>query len=192
VIVPSPVAHLLGGAAVYLAGARPGDRTRALLALAVLGSLAPDFDFVPGILIGDMRAFHHGISHSLGLAAVFGVAVFAAARWLRASSAGRAALVATMAYFSHIFLDLIGATEGTRGVPILWPLSSESFGVTLGVFGHFSYGDISEGVSSVARKVNIVPLIRELSVMGTVVALLLLRDRIQAAQAPSRTRDGRR
>ena len=58
----------MGGAAVYLAGTTRERRSRTMLAIALVASLVPDLDFVPGIVIGDMRAFHHGISHSLAFA----------------------------------------------------------------------------------------------------------------------------
>ena len=42
----------------------------------MVGSIVPDFDFLPGILIGEPGAFHHGASHSLTSAVIFGVVVF--------------------------------------------------------------------------------------------------------------------
>ena len=53
------------------AGARGLDLPVVLL--FVLFANAPDLDFVPGILLGDPGAYHHGISHSLGFALMVAV-----------------------------------------------------------------------------------------------------------------------
>ena len=74
--MPSPVGHILGGAAVYLAGVRKEDRSRAIMGVVLLGSILPDFDFLPGYFFAKLSTYHHGISHSLTFAALFGLAVF--------------------------------------------------------------------------------------------------------------------
>jgi len=176
--MPSPVAHILGGAAVYLGGTRPSTRSVFLLGATLLGSLAPDFDFIPGIVIGDMRVFHHGISHSAAFALVFAGLIYALARHVDAAAAVRAAVLGALAYASHVVLDFVTVNEGTRGLPVLWPLSDERFGVNLGVFGHFRYTDIRDGIWSVVRPANIAPVFRELLILGAVVALLLRKEQL--------------
>jgi len=44
-----------------------------LYGLAALGACLPDLDFVPGIFLGNPSRFHHGISHSLGMAIILSV-----------------------------------------------------------------------------------------------------------------------
>jgi VanZ family protein len=178
--MPSPIGHVLGGAIVYLGGTRPSTRSRLLLAVALLGSLAPDLDFVPGILIGNMRAFHHGISHSVAFALVFGGLTYGLARYVDRTIALRASVLGALAYTSHVVLDFIAVSEGTRGLPLLWPFSDERFGVNLGLFGHFRYTDIRDGIWSVVRSENASPLVRELLILGT--ALVLLHRREQLGQ----------
>jgi inner membrane protein len=175
--MPSPVGHILIGAAVHLAGTRRKFRSRTTLAITLLGSIVPDLDFLPGILIGKMGAFHHGISHSLTLAILFGVLVFLFVRPVDKAIAVRTSMLAAVAYASHVGLDFIGVNEGTRGVPIFWPLTDEKFGLSLNLFGHFRWGDIREGLGTIIRWENVVPILREIMICGTAVLLLLWRDR---------------
>src|SRR5262245_50782571 len=159
--MPSPVGHILGGTIVYLAGT-PEQRYRSgwVLTTALLGSIAPDIDFLPGLFIGDIGAFHHGITHSIPFALAFGALVFVVARRHGEEIARRSALLATLACVSHVILDFVGVSAGTRGVPLLWPYSTELFGFSLQLFGHFRYGDINEGIWSVVRWANVSPLLR--------------------------------
>lgn len=140
----------------------------------MIGSVAPDFDFIPGILIGEPAAFHHGISHSLTFAVLFGAMTFLALlRSQSRAAAAEGARMAGFAYALHIVLDLISVTEG-RGVPIFWPFSDERFGFDLSLFGHFHHGGLQQGLWSVVRWDNLPALARELLVMGIVVLTLFL------------------
>ena len=176
--MPSPVGHLLAGAAVYLAATTRARRSHALLVVTLLSSIAPDFDFLPGILQGDMRAFHHGISHSLGFALLFGILMLLVARRLVNGDAASVSLLAVLAYSSHVLLDLLNVNPGTRGVPLLWPLSPEQLGFSLRLFGRFRYRDLSDGTWSVVRWDNLWPLACELAVLGTLVLIVWRRTEI--------------
>lgn len=141
--MPLPVAHSLAGGSLFVgldADGRHLSWKRALLAIILAN--APDLDFLPGMLIGDPNRFHHGPSHSLGMA-VF-VAVLAAGvaalgyRWplRRGGSAPRGAgsavagtaMIVGLLWTSHILLDAVTADLlPPYGVPLLWPLSSEYF-----------------------------------------------------------------
>jgi len=173
--MPSPLGHLLAGTAVYLTGTRRESRPRLTLPVTLLGSILPDFDFVPGMLIGDLRAFHHGMSHSLALALLFGLAVFFFTPRREKNLAAHAGILAAAAYASHVILDLVNVYEGTRGVPILWPLSDRKFGVNLHLLGYLHYSD--SGIRDVIRWGNVSALARELVVLGSLVLLLLWRER---------------
>jgi inner membrane protein len=173
--MPSPVGHLLAGTAVYLTVTKKESRSRLILAVTLLGSILPDFDFLPGILIGDLRAFHHGISHSLTFAVLFGALVFFLAERVQKDIAAQAAILAGLSYALHVILDFVAVNEGTRGVPILWPLSDQKFGISLHLLGYFHYSD--RGIWSVIRWDNAPALLRELLVIGSPVLLLLWRER---------------
>jgi len=179
--MPSPVGHLFAGAIAYLAGKERRRRSGLLLGLALLASILPDFDFLPGLLIGDMGAFHHGISHSLAFAFLFGASAFLITRRPNDTPAGQASALATVSYAAHVLLDFVSVNEGARGVPLLWPLSDERFGVNLQLFGHFRYTDIRDGIWSVIRPENVFPILREVVILGGLAAVLFWRERIADA-----------
>jgi membrane-bound metal-dependent hydrolase YbcI (DUF457 family) len=171
--MPSPIGHFLGGAAVYLVGQPRNQRSHRVLGAALLGSIVPDFDFLPGFLTSDPSAFHHGISHSAGFALLFGIAVFFVLRSFRHNDiATRAALMATFAYALHAVLDAVSVGEGAKAVPLLWPLSPHEFGINLELFGHFHHDGLVDGIWSVVRRENVPALTREIIVMGIPVLLL--------------------
>jgi inner membrane protein len=178
----SPVGHLLGGAAVYLAASRKEDRSTFTLGAALLGSILPDFDFLPGLFVGKLSAFHHGISHSLIFAVVFAVLVFFFAKHTQKNNPLRAAIIAGLSYASHVILDFVGTNEGTRGVPMLWPFSNQQFGLDLGLLGHFRYSD--SGIWSVLRFDNISVVAREIVFVGSLALLLLWRERRRYRSVP--------
>lgn len=97
-----------------------------LLWLAVLAANAPDFDFLPGLFLGNESLFHRGAGHSLGGAFVFSAAVFAAAlvltrSWKRALPA---LLLASALFMSHLVLDLFGRDPSPpHGIQFFWPFS---------------------------------------------------------------------
>jgi hypothetical protein len=173
--MPSPVGHILAGAGVYLALARKQDRSRPILAVTLLSSIIPDFDFVPGFFIGKLSAYHHGMSHSLTFAVVFAAAVFVLAEGPQKKIAVRAAIFGGLGYASHVILDFLGAKEGTRGVPIFWPLSDKPFGLDLGLLGSFYFRD--SGIWRVIHWHNADAVLRELLIIGSPVLFLLWKEK---------------
>jgi hypothetical protein len=182
--MPSPVGHILSGAALYLAGTSPQHRSNVTLGVTLMGSILPDFDFLPGILTGDPAAFHHGVSHSLAFAVLFGVLLFVLLRCCRQKTiATRAALLGTLAYGFHVALDALSADQA---VPIIWPLSNVKFGIDLNVFGVFHHDRLKQGIRSVVRWDNLPAVTRELAVLGIPVLLLFLwRERRVKATYPA-------
>jgi membrane-bound metal-dependent hydrolase YbcI (DUF457 family) len=181
--MPSPVGHILAGAAVYLTGTRRKSRVKIMFAITLFGSILPDFDFLPGILVGNLGVFHHGVSHSLAFAVLFGVLTFFFVRPWHKDIALRIGILAASAYASHVLLDLVSVSEGARGVPILWPLSDEQFGLNLQLLGHFHYSTTYRGIWTVIRWDNLSALSLELVVIGTPALFLLWRER-RSAQRP--------
>jgi membrane-bound metal-dependent hydrolase YbcI (DUF457 family) len=175
--MPSPLGHVLGGTAVYLAATNSESRSRLTLAVTLLGSIVPDFDFVPGVIIGEPAAFHHGISHSLPFAIFFAALVFLiVCRFENMKTAVPTGIVAGLVYASHLILDLVSVSEG-RGIPIIWPITTDRFGVNLQLLGHFQHGRLAQGIWSVVRWENLPALTRELTVLGIPLLLLFWREK---------------
>lgn len=123
--MPSPLGHALAGAAAgwMVAPSRLVRRSSVWLwglAFAALGML-PDLD-----LLGPV---HRGPTHSLGMAAIVGLAAVALSRQ------GRVGMAAAAAYATHTLLDWLSADTSTPlGIMALWPLSRDYFKASTSVF----------------------------------------------------------
>jgi inner membrane protein len=94
--------------------------------LCLFAANAADLDFVPGLLIGDPDRFHHGVSHSLGLAVLFALCC-GAGRWL-GRSFGENVAVFFCLYSSHVALDYLSSdTSAPLGVPFFWPVTTDYY-----------------------------------------------------------------
>ena len=116
-VMPSPVGHALGGLIVGLVGSRePGAGSRKSLYGPVAAAVLPDIDFLWGR--------HNMETHSLGAAALAGLAVLA---WTRGRDVRLAVLVA-LAWASHVLFDWLGSdTTPPIGVMALWPCSADYY-----------------------------------------------------------------
>ncbi|MBW2269983.1 MAG: metal-dependent hydrolase [Deltaproteobacteria bacterium] len=124
----SPVGHALAGIAVGRLGERPEALAgRGFLLACIVLAIAADFDFLPGLLLGQPTLYHQGASHSLAVAALVGLA--AAFAWTRGRGGLRRAwAVFFLAYASHLAVDWIGTDlRPPIGIPLLWPLSAETW-----------------------------------------------------------------
>jgi membrane-bound metal-dependent hydrolase YbcI (DUF457 family) len=98
-----------------------GRGAGAFLAVAAVAAIAPDVDFLWGR--------HNMETHSLGAAALAGVAAFA---WTRDA---RLALAVALAWASHVLFDWLGSDDTPPlGVMALWPLSSQFYFANAFVF----------------------------------------------------------
>lgn len=123
----TPIGHSLAALGLFYAtGSKPVKEDTRRLGWFILLANLPDFDFIPGILIGDPGRFHHGISHSIGLALI----IFMLAWWWNrpklANSRLATAFIAFALVGSHLLLDWLtwdppGYNE--QGIPFLWPWS---------------------------------------------------------------------
>ena len=132
--MPSPVAHSLAGLAVAHLALRSGSnpqsgRERVFWTGAlIVAANAADFDFLPGLLIGDVNAFHHKATHTLIAAVVFGLAAGGMAAFSRVKGARRMGWIMGASYLTHLLLDYL--TRGTRepyGMRLMWPFSQARF-----------------------------------------------------------------
>jgi inner membrane protein len=119
--VPTPVGHALG-ALLVTAPLRARYRLMGAgvaLAAAAAG-VAPDLD----LLVGR----HSAETHSIGGAAIAGLATWAFLRWRHVARARVWGCLVAAAVLSHTLLDWLGTdTSAPIGIMALWPFSREFF-----------------------------------------------------------------
>jgi hypothetical protein len=113
--MPSPVGHALGGVLVGLGALPKRDRTLIRdLTICAAAACMPDADFAWGR--------HAMETHSVGAAAIAGLAVFAVTR--RADLA----VVCALAWLSHVLFDWLGSDDyPPLGVMALWPFTTDFY-----------------------------------------------------------------
>jgi inner membrane protein len=133
--MPSPVGHSLMGYIIYRATGGGGESKLTGRALYLFAANAPDLDFLPGLLAGNLSLYHHGPSHSVGFAILFGMIAN-----LFCSRQIYTFLVAFSLYLSHVVLDyLVQDPSAPYGVPVLWPLTGEYYMAPFAFFPRFDY-----------------------------------------------------
>ncbi len=185
----TPIGHGLLGVVVYLLGTqRTGsDRWVPLLTLTLFAAVAPDLDFLPGLLVGKPALYHQGISHSL-IFAVFAAALCAI--FPRRTKVSRAALFGLVffAYVSHLFLDFFGPdTRPPYGIPIFWPVNDVYFQspviVLPGVWHARRTGaPISEWLVGVLSWHNVLTVLKEAAALTPAVLLTAWLRKRRAAR----------
>jgi membrane-bound metal-dependent hydrolase YbcI (DUF457 family) len=171
--MPTPIGHLLAGAAIGTLMSQGSNLPRTLL-MGGLAAIAADFDFIPGILIGNPGRFHHAQSHSVTFAILAGVLAALIARKSRFKSA---ALVG-LGYASHIILDFLTFDDSVpQGIPIFWPFLSDVFNSPVTLFLNAPWGS---GLALNAHNFEL--LVREVGILGLffVAALLYARPRLRS------------
>lgn len=125
----TPIGHALAGYAVYGVARGKEDRDRlGVLLVCVAMAIAPDLDFVPGLLLGKPALFHQGISHSIGFALAGSFVAAAVYRLIRGKGFVGVFLLGFLSYMSHLVIDYFGPdTRMPYGIPLLWPISGEYF-----------------------------------------------------------------
>jgi membrane-bound metal-dependent hydrolase YbcI (DUF457 family) len=131
----------------------------------------PDFDFIPGYLMGDAARFHWGPSHSI-TAAVFAGLVAGLVCWKWRGGFLRPALIIFAAWASHVLLDLLlGPVRGAPfGLELYWPFSHRRVMLPWSVFLLYPGDAIHENPFTALLHPRVWPLVaRELVVMCPVV-----------------------
>lgn len=188
----TPVAHALAGwaAGSVLTPARK-RLDAALLAACVALAVAPDLDFLPGLLQGTPALYHQGVTHSLLVGAlVAGLAAWALAllgrggRWVVAPLFG--------AYASHLVVDLFGPDgRPPYGIPLFWPLSDRPFLAPWTLLPGVEHAEATstptgEWLAAVLAPANLAAVGTEVLWLGPLAAgaaLVRLRRRRPAAEA---------
>ena len=170
----SPIGHALAGYAVGRLGEgseAPGGRL--FLPVCAFLAVAPDLDFLPGLLVGQPSLHHQGASHSLVAAAVVGgVAALLLVR--ERSLRPRAWAVFGAAYASHLLMDFLGPDgRPPIGLPLLWPLSDATWLAPVAVLPGIHHSvtgqeGVGEWLAMVLSPVNLRAIAAELVLVGPV------------------------
>jgi hypothetical protein len=167
----TPIGHLLAGAAIGTLMSRGSNLPRAIV-IGGLAAIAADFDFIPGILIGNPGRFHHAQSHSVTFAVLAGIV----AGLVATQSRLRWALLVGLGYASHLILDFLTFDDSVpQGIPILWPFVRGVFQSPITLFPNVAWGS-----HSLITTQNLDLLIRELGFIGSLFigALCYMRRRL--------------
>lgn len=137
--MPTPIGHSLVGLSIGMAYALPSGkrfsvlgremvRRRGFLLAAVALANLPDIDYVPGILTGDLNAYHHHYSHTLGWLMLTSVGIWMIWKALVPEIGGRQYSFLFLTIGSHLILDYITANPTyPYGILLLWPLSNDHY-----------------------------------------------------------------
>jgi hypothetical protein len=159
--MPSPVGHALGAIAVGWKIV-PHHRWRDAAVLALV-AIAPDLD----LLVHD----HRGMSHSLGVAVLAGLAASAAAAPPLRRDRLRWGLAVALAWASHVALDwLSNDTRPPIGVMALWPFTRDYYKAPIEIFPAVSrhYWETRFWIY------NAKALIVEVAILGPIAALIVI------------------
>ncbi|MFH0908873.1 MAG: metal-dependent hydrolase [bacterium] len=134
--MPSPVGHSLIGLAIgagYLLPRQPArdlvKSSRAmrwsLLGAAALANVS-DLDYLPGMVSGDLNAYHHLYTHTIGWVVLVAVATWLVRRWFCSGAGWRVFAFVFALLASHLVADWFTADGRLPyGIMALWPFSND-------------------------------------------------------------------
>lgn len=139
----TPVGHALVGASLGFASSRNRPNVWWLL-FAAFAACAPDLDFLPGLVAGDINLYHQLASHSFTAMILFG-AFCGVVGGYYSSGPGRfnlrVAASAALFYGSHLVIDLFTTdTRAPFGIPLFWPFYNGHFMAPWTPFGGVRHG----------------------------------------------------
>jgi len=142
--MPSPIAHLGAGYAIYhyYKHRLPQDRRHfwifPLQLVLVIGlSMLPDLDVIPALLFKDMKAYHNNFSHSLIFAVPITLIIAGIFYRIYRSNFWLWFLICLVSYDLHVIMDALTAE---RGVMMFWPLSQNRFVSPIRIFYGLRWG----------------------------------------------------
>ncbi len=135
--MPSPVGHSVIGLSIGLLYAWPRGsvagrwmetikRHRFPLFLAVVLANLPDIDYVPGILTGDLNAYHQQITHTLGWILLVAGGTWMVWKYVQPTVGLKEAAFILACLAGHLVADWL-TDDGSYpfGIMMWWPFSSD-------------------------------------------------------------------
>lgn len=142
--MPSPIAHLTVGYAIYHYYRNKLPETRlkiwkvSLQMIVVAGlSMLPDLDVIPAIVLRDMQRYHNNVSHSILLAIPVALVIAGVFHRIYRSNFWLWFLICLASYDVHVFMDAVTAE---RGVMMFWPLTDARIASPIKIFYGLQWG----------------------------------------------------
>lgn len=162
--MPSPIGHSLisVGASLFYKGEekRFFRHWKFILFVILIGNL-PDFDFIPGILMGNLSIFHSTYTHTIGFAVLVGFLVWAVSKIIHIKRPFGLALFSFILIILHLLADAFNYdSRPPLGVMLFWPITKKYFYMPLQIFFPFNRHDLGQFFSTG----NLIATISELSV----------------------------
>ncbi len=153
--MPSPVGHSLIGLAIAVQyGIQPGRlsaisqdlrKKAAILFAGVLLANLPDVDYIPGICCGEINAFHHYYTHSIGWVLTVTLACWLGWKFMRPAIGVREIIFVFAALVSHLAADAVTADgHPPYGFMAFWPWSDRFVISPVTIFWRLHKHDWSE------------------------------------------------
>lgn len=183
----SPIAHGIIGATLAVAALLPrgADRREARRSvrrhypealLILFAACAPDLDYLPGLVTGQLSAFHQATSHSFVWCVMLATGLWCLMRYVRPGIRIDLLFWLTAAALSHLAVDLVTVDLSQPiGFPIGWPFSAT---FAKAPFNLFLYPSKTQPVSLW----NLLVASWEILLTGTLLLLVLHRKGIGSSQ----------
>lgn len=141
----SPIAHSLAALSIYYAVYKRTGASWWVIIAIVIGANLPDFDLLPGLLLGNSDIFHRTFSHSIFSAIFAGAVFYLSLRIFSVNFAWARSIVWTIAILSHLFIDWATFDHvSPRGIAVFWPLNDSFYMSKFTVFMHIERHDVFE------------------------------------------------
>jgi membrane-bound metal-dependent hydrolase YbcI (DUF457 family) len=141
--MPSPVAHLSAGYAVYryykkrLPEHRIAWKLPVQMIMVMSLSMLPDLDVIPAIVFRDMHRYHNNFSHSFLFAIPVAFVIAGILQRVYLSNFWLWFLICLISYDLHVIMDALTAE---RGVMMFWPLTQTRFASPIKIFFGLQWG----------------------------------------------------
>lgn len=178
----TPVAHSLIGVGTYLAlNDKIQIKNWKIILLYVLAANAADMDFSPGLLVGDVAAFHHRESHSLGFSVLFALIVGLWVRYAQKKKDFKKPLIISFfLYLTHIVIDFFTFDKNLPyGSKLFWPFSNKYFISPAPIF----YEVLRENFSVLFGRHNLIGMAIELGIFLPIIFLVYFLKKIKMGQS---------